>query len=404
MMNDIDIPTQIALSNTLDEMLATARPRLLRLAHQQGVSPDAADDVVQEALVEAWRHLEHLRSPERFDAWLSGICRNVSLRWNRTHSITIQRQESLSTSVGAEQDSFCSAIELDIPDPLAIDPAEELSRQDLAILLDRAMGYLPSTTRKALELHYLAEIPQNETALQLGLTINALEVRLHRARRQLRQVLSNELRDDAESFGMALDKDMAQGWRNTGIWCFTCGQHRMSGTFEPSPNGKINLRLRCPSCSPANNFDVVNTFGIVQLGNLRSFRPAMKRAISEVPQFYKRALTQRTVRCPECGTTASIRGIEQYTVPIPFLPRFYLIIECPNDGALASGVISACLYHPTVQQFFVQHPRFIIDSEHLIERDGQEVIQILLVDVTSASTLTMFVLPQTLEIVDIHLK
>ncbi len=395
---------EVAFSDTLDEMFTLARPRLLRLAQQQGVTPDATDDVVQDTFIEAWRHLDHLRTPDRFDAWLNGICRNISLRWNRTHNTTRQRQESLSAFSGAEQDDFSIDRELDIPDLLIADPAEELSHQDLATLLDRAMGYLPSTTRKALEMHYLTELPQNETALQLGLTINALEVRLHRARRQLRDVLSNELRADAEAFGMAVDKEMMQGWRNTHMWCLMCGQRQMIGAFEPLPNGTINLRMRCPSCSQIEDADIVNTYGTVQLDGLRSFRPAIKRAVIELPRLYKQALVQRFVRCPECGKRVAVHGVEQRTLASPFLSRFYVVMECPNDGTCLAGIISVCFDHPTAQQFFVDHPRCIFGSERLIERGGQEVIQVQLIDVMSASILNLFVSPRTLDIVDTHLQ
>jgi DNA-directed RNA polymerase specialized sigma24 family protein len=59
-------PEQAELVGDLEEVLAAARPRLLRLARMQGVAPDAIDDVVQETLVEAWRHLDKLRTPECF--------------------------------------------------------------------------------------------------------------------------------------------------------------------------------------------------------------------------------------------------------------------------------------------------------------------------------------------------
>ena len=67
-------------------------PELLgRLLDEQGGAlalyaaqwTEAADDCVQETLIEAWRHLDQLRAPERFDAWLNGICRNICLRWQR---------------------------------------------------------------------------------------------------------------------------------------------------------------------------------------------------------------------------------------------------------------------------------------------------------------------------------
>jgi DNA-directed RNA polymerase specialized sigma24 family protein len=53
-----------------DQLLSAARPRLHRIARSQGLAHEAADDIAQETLVEAWRHLEQLRDPTRFDAWL----------------------------------------------------------------------------------------------------------------------------------------------------------------------------------------------------------------------------------------------------------------------------------------------------------------------------------------------
>src|SRR5579885_397406 len=68
------------ISEDFERLLSEARPRLLYLAQRNGVPASAADDVVQEVLLEAWRSLEHLREPSRFEAWLDGICRNVSRR------------------------------------------------------------------------------------------------------------------------------------------------------------------------------------------------------------------------------------------------------------------------------------------------------------------------------------
>ncbi len=53
--------TQTMLVSNIDALFTAARPRLLRQAHMRGVAPDAVDDVVQETLLEAWRHLDALR-------------------------------------------------------------------------------------------------------------------------------------------------------------------------------------------------------------------------------------------------------------------------------------------------------------------------------------------------------
>lgn len=396
MMNGIDKQTQIALSNTLDEMLAAARPRLLRLAQQQGVAPDAADDVVQETLVEAWQHLGHLHSPDRFNAWLNGICRNVSLRWHHTYHITKRRQESLSALVGVEQDNSFSDMKLDIPDPLAIEPAEELSRQDLATLLDRAMGYLPSTTRKALEMHYLAEMPQNETALQLGLTINALEVRLHRARRQLRQVLNNELRSDAEAFGMALDKEITQAWRNTGIWCIFCGRSSVDGLFEVLSDDRVNLRMRCPNCGN----EWFKSGGMCELRGLKSFRPAFKRVIQVATAYWASPHNRQT--CCHCGKPAHVQLIGHDETPSWLSESWQglrFIMECSFCDSHMSQYVGGILWlHPLVQHFIKDHPRWINAPEKLTEYANQPALHISLVDVMSAARLTILIHRETLQV------
>lgn len=387
----IDENERCPLASRLEELLVAAQPRLERLARVQGVAPDGVDDVLQETLIEAWQHLEHLRTPERFDAWLNGICRNVCLRWLRMQGTTARRQTSFSALQHEARDGSIGDL-LEIADPLALDLDEEVSRQDLAVLLDRAMGHLPPRTREALELHYIADLPQREVAQRLGVSTNALEVKLHRARHQLRQVLNGALRAEAESFGLAVDAKQLEGWRETGIWCFICGRQRMIGCFEPLPHGGIDMRLRCPVCSPSSrldHIDIVNTGGVVSLENLRSFRPALKRVIQMVPNFYAKALKTGYQTCPSCRSPAKLRGIEQYTFPPPFHKRVGLVLECPQCGDQVSGIISACMGDAAIQQFLAQHPRCVLGSEEVVEYQGQEAIRISLADILSNSRLTL---------------
>ena len=155
------------LADQLDELFSRAEPRLLRLARSQRIAPDAVDDVVQETLLEAWRSLEHLRDETRFAAWLDGICRNVCLRHQRKQGLQ-RAHELLWESDGEEADLFAG-----LADPASFDPTDELTRHDMVVLLDRALGYLAPESRAVVERHYLAEIPQRELAAQMGLTLSA---------------------------------------------------------------------------------------------------------------------------------------------------------------------------------------------------------------------------------------
>jgi RNA polymerase sigma-70 factor (ECF subfamily) len=389
------------LAHTLEELLVAAQPRLERFARAQRVAPDGIDDIVQETLIEAWRHLEHLQTPDRFDAWLNGICRNVCLRWTRTQGMVAQQQRTFSELQLLQDEGRAVPDLLDIPDPLTQDPAEELSRQDLATLLDRAMGHLPGEIRKVLEMHYIADLPQREIARRLGVTLNTLEVKLHRARRQLRQVLSGELYEEAKSFGLAVDKERPRGWRETGLWCPLCGHQRMIGCFEPMPHGGIDMRMRCPSCTPSSlsdHIDIVNTRGNVPLENRYSFRPALKRTFQVAPVFYAKVLDTGYLICPTCQTPAKFRGIEQNIFPPPYGKRVGLVLHCSQCGNLLTNTITAAsMNYAVTKQFLVQHPRCIFEPEEFVEYEGQQVIRTSLADVLSASRLTMFLHSQTLQ-------
>lgn len=269
-----------ALLAHLEPLLEAARPRLFQLARRQGVTPDATDDVIQETLFEAWQHLDQLRTPQRFEAWLFGICRNMCRRWARTHRAEWQQGNGLPL------EAFRDLLALNIPDASVLDPAEEFSRQDLTALLDRALGFLSEENRQLIELCYLVEMPRPQIALHLHLSISALESRLRRARRQLQQILTGALRAEAEAFGLATGEERLSGWRESREWCLTCGRHHLSGIFEPLANGRINFRMRCPVCSHQGHDELISGGHVVFRG-LSSFRPARKRVLSDLDAFVR---------------------------------------------------------------------------------------------------------------------
>jgi RNA polymerase sigma factor (sigma-70 family) len=375
-----------ALVNDVEAALHSARPRLMRLATLQGIAPDAAEDVVQETLIEAWRHLNRLHTPDRFDAWLAGICRNVCLRWMRSHTL-----HALRTTPLVHVDA------LDFPDPFALDPAEMLSRQDLATLLDHALSYLSADLRTAVELCYLAELPQREVALRMGLTIEALESRLMRARRNLRTIFSRELRADAEVFGLALDANVATGWRETREWCTSCGRHRLYGRFEQGENGRLRVLFHCPGCQ---RYNIDNS--LVALNGQYSFRPALKRVMQWASEYIIEGLASGVQRCPQCGELRPAHLLRSdelaFSSPSP-LPALHFVFRCPAcDETIEISAVVSLWPHPLVQRFMAQHPRWIHEPGTLVHYAGQPAIQVNMIDMTSRARLTLFAHPRTFQI------
>lgn len=120
-----------------EQQCAEQRTRLVGLCRRITADGDSAEDLAQDALLEAWRLRDRLTDPAGFDRWLSAIARNVCMRWMHSRGRARQVQ-----STGDQPDV------MDVTDDWDLEV--ELERSKLAILLDRALALLPPETRAGL--------------------------------------------------------------------------------------------------------------------------------------------------------------------------------------------------------------------------------------------------------------
>ncbi|HLZ64499.1 MAG TPA: sigma-70 family RNA polymerase sigma factor [Ktedonosporobacter sp.] len=406
---------RLALLTDQDGLLTATRQRLARLAHARGVEPTAIDDVVQETLLEAWSHLERLHSPGGFHPWIDEICRNICRRYARCQQENLLRYAPLPR---LDQDDEYSVGEAFSPPGTLVassaDPLEELSRQELVILLDRALGVLPQETRQIVAMCHLQEIPHGEVAARLGISSGTLQTRLHRARRQLRQALNGPLRHEAETFGLTLDQNYGEGWRETSLWCSQCGRARLQGCFiQTAAEGQTNIHVRCPDCSQRYGMDTVHSMGLVALAGLRSWRPAWKRTLQGLTDLVLQALLQGFHPCPCCGNTATMQVMnaeEENAQPAPLGPyRFWLHWYCTRCGVSICSPgdlpsIDQIVYwsHPQTRQFMAEHPRWLSTPGTPLDHAGQPALSFHLADVGTTTSLTALAHCQTLQVLAIY--
>jgi len=423
--------TLTTLAGKINEMLAAARPRLVRLARLQGIASDVADDVAQDALLIAWRSLDHLRSPDSFDAWLDGVTRNVSRRRLRAqqaehaHVVLLSHRVSANAPIDADADDATGGITADGVESQEEDTAvigdlgsgsgadfdlsEELTRQEMVTLLDRALGRLAPGARAAIERCYLAEEPAHEVAARLGLTLNALETRLSRARQDLRRILSGPLRDEAAAFDLALDDEMAKGWRQTRLWCHLCGRHRLIGRIEEQAAG-TSMDLRCPDCWQRYGVAEMRFDPHPLLHGLRTFRPAVKR-VAHVLAPYALASLRSPAKCPTCGAPARSHLTPGYDVAQHFpergcFPPFtYLTVECPFCGqSFTSACSIAGWAAPPIRKYMLTQPRWTVECDGLASFDNSVALCSRLVDHQTGARLTFFAHPESLDVLAIFDK
>ena len=161
------------------------RPGALRLARRLlGDSADA-EDVVQEALLQAFLGLRDLRLQDRFGAWLFGIVVNLCRMQRRS------RHE-----VYALEDWYGGCVVPGVmwadrqPSPEAAYEAHELHRIVLA-----AIDTLPPEQQQAVRLHYIDGLTLWDIGLLAGVPVGTVKARLHRARARLRHDVAHVLAD-----------------------------------------------------------------------------------------------------------------------------------------------------------------------------------------------------------------
>lgn len=344
-----------------ESVYSEERPRLVSLCYRLTGNLDAAEDLAQETLFEAWRNERKLHDRSGYSRWLSAIARNVCMRWARQRGRDHVQLPQLS------QEFDYAALE----DPFDLDV--ELDRRDLVDLLDRAMALLPSDTRELLVERYVRESPYAEIAPRLGLDENAAIKRVERGRLQLKRVLTSDLRHEAAMHGLTTTD--ADGWQQTRIWCPVCGERALVGRFTDDRE----LQLDCVGClgmprSVVARGDVsellegVKPADVVQ--GVKGYKRALGRQMGEFHRFFKEGIEERTAQCSWCGSDAPL------CVGDPNGLLHYVATDCPHCGRVREiGSVSfLALATPEGQLFWRAHKRIRTLPEVEVEAAGVPAI------------------------------
>lgn len=158
-----------------DELVRVTYADTYTLALRLMGNEEDARDVVQDAYLRAFRGLRRFRGEARFSTWMYRITANCAA----THHVkrTKHRHEPLD-----EADRLPD--ERPKVDPQAMSDASELRTR-----LTAALSELPLKLRQVVVLRDVYDLPHEAIAAELGISETAAKVRLHRARKKLREDL-----------------------------------------------------------------------------------------------------------------------------------------------------------------------------------------------------------------------
>ena len=147
------------------------------LAYRLTGNEEDARDVVQETYLRAWKAMKRFRGDAQFSTWLYRITANTSATMTQRRSR--QRADSLDDAEVVDERPFVN--------PEASSEASALHER-----LSAAVAELPPKLRAVVVLKDIYDLSHEAIAEELGISEAAAKVRLHRARKRLRDVLFEE--------------------------------------------------------------------------------------------------------------------------------------------------------------------------------------------------------------------
>lgn len=161
--------------------------KIYRLGYNITQNSEDAEDVMQEAFLKAYEHLDRFQGNSRFYTWLVRIAVNEALMKLRRRR---PNQFSLDSEIQTEDDMLPRELEDWGPTP-----EQRFAQTELHGVLGQAIAQLEPNFRIVFQLRDIEELSTEETAEVLGLSVPAVKSRLLRGRLKLREKLDRYFRE-----------------------------------------------------------------------------------------------------------------------------------------------------------------------------------------------------------------
>lgn len=160
--------------------------RLFRIARSILRNDGEAEDVVQEAYVRAFTHLETFRGDSSLATWLARITMNEALGRLRHQRTTADWMTPETARTEAQIIQFPLSTTWD-------DPERTMAQREIQHIVEQAIDNLPEPYRIVFIARVIEEMSVEETAAAFALRPETVKTRVHRARRLLRDQLETRI-------------------------------------------------------------------------------------------------------------------------------------------------------------------------------------------------------------------
>jgi len=171
-----------------ESLMRTYNGRLFRIARAILKDDSDAEDVLQDAYLEAYRHMPEFHGGSQLGTWLTRIVINQSLMRLRK-----EKRRSAIVPFRRQEASEVDRPEADVADERAEPPTTSVLRGEIRRILERRIDELPLSFRTVFVMREVDEMSVQETAECLSISPATVRTRLFRARALLREALARDL-------------------------------------------------------------------------------------------------------------------------------------------------------------------------------------------------------------------
>jgi RNA polymerase sigma-70 factor (ECF subfamily) len=180
-LSDEQVVIQVLAGQTalFEILMRRHNERLYRATRAIVRDESEAEDVMQQAYVNAYSHLRQFDGRAAFSTWLTRIAVNEAISRARRQG----RYQSLDEEVGTPPFEALFAMQS------TTNPEKEAFSRELRVILEEAVDALPDGTREVFMLRQVEGLSTADTAACLSVSEDVVKTRLSRARAALRQNL-----------------------------------------------------------------------------------------------------------------------------------------------------------------------------------------------------------------------
>jgi RNA polymerase sigma-70 factor, ECF subfamily len=162
--------------------------KLFRVARAIVKDDSEAEDALQDAYLEAFRHIAEFRGGAQFATWLTRIVINQSLMRLRK-----QKRERVVVPFRERGSNDDTPVDADVADRSAESPPAAILRAEIRRLVERRIDELPVAFRTVFVMRDVEDMTVQETADCLSIPPATVRTRLFRARALLREALARDM-------------------------------------------------------------------------------------------------------------------------------------------------------------------------------------------------------------------